>query len=99
MVGAAWATMVAYMFLTLAYLVTSQRLWPVTYETRRSLIIVAVTIALTVGGALMPSLPLAQAVLVKSAYCLIFPVALFALRAFDQRERRALEVVLGVARR
>jgi O-antigen/teichoic acid export membrane protein len=99
MLGAAWATMVAYTFLTLAYLVTSQRLWPVTYETRRSLTIVAVTIALTVGGALMPSLPLAQAVLVKGAYCLIFPVALFALRAFDQRERRALEVVLGVARR
>lgn len=99
MLGAAWATMVAYIFLTLAYLVTSQRLWAVSYESRRSLIIVAVTIALTVGGALMPSLPLAQAVLVKGAYCLLFPVALFALRAFDQRERQALAVVVGAARR
>lgn len=99
MLGAAWASMIAYTFLTLAYLVTSQRLWAVTYETRRSLIIVAVTIALTVAGGLLPSLPLAQAIAVKGAYCLLFPAALFGLRAFDQRERRAFAVVVGAARR
>jgi len=58
-----------------------------------------VTIALTAAAGLIPSLPLAPAIAVKGAYCLLFPVALFALRAFDQRERRALAVVVGAARR
>jgi O-antigen/teichoic acid export membrane protein len=95
MVGAAWATMVAYVFLTLAYLVTSQHLWEIKYETRRSLTIVAVTVAFTVGGALIPGLPLAQALLVKGAYCLLFLAALFGLRALDERERRAFGVAVG----
>lgn len=99
MLGAAWATMVAYTFLTVAYLVTSQRLWAVSYETRRSLIIVAVTIALTSVAGLVPSLPLAPAIAIKAAYCLLFPAALFGLRAIDQRELRALAVVIGAARR
>ncbi len=99
MVGAAWATMAAYTFLTLAYLVTSQRMWPVRFETRRSLTVIAVILGLTVGGVLIPSMPLAQALLVKGAYCLLFPFALFAFRAFDRRERQVLAAAIASSRR
>ena len=99
MLGAAWATTVAYSVLTAAYLVTSQRLWPVRYEVGRSLTIVTVILAMTVGGVLIPELPVLTSILVKGAYCALFPIALFALRAFDQRERHALAAVGRVIRR
>jgi O-antigen/teichoic acid export membrane protein len=99
MLGAAWATMVAYSVLTVAYLVTSQRLWPVRYESRRSITIVAVIVAMTAGGVLIPELPVVTSIVVKVAYCALFPIALFALRAFDQRERQALAAVVRVIRR
>ena len=36
MVGSAWAMAFAYLYLTIAYLVTSQRMWRVEYEVRRA---------------------------------------------------------------
>ena len=97
--GAAWATMIAYTYLTLAYLVTSQRLWTVAYEKRRSITVLVVLLAFTAGTAFLPTLPILAAIVVKGAYCLAFLGALFLLRALDQREVRAVAVLAGAARR
>jgi O-antigen/teichoic acid export membrane protein len=97
--GAAWATMIAYTYLTLAYLVTSQRLWPVAYETRRSLTVLVLLLAFTAGAVLLPILPFVLAVVVKGAYCLGFIAALFVLRALDKREAHAFAVILTAIRR
>ncbi len=97
--GAAWATMIAYTYLTLAYLVTSQRLWAVAYETRRSITVLVLLAAFTAGAVLLPILPLVAAIVVKGAYCVGFLAALFILRAFDRREVQAFAVLAGAVRR
>jgi O-antigen/teichoic acid export membrane protein len=101
MLGAAWATAAAYIVLTLAYLVTSHRLWPIAYERRRSLTTVALTL-LFIGGTFLLPLPppnlesgLVLDVAFKALYCLAFVGALLATRALDTRDvaliRRMLE--------
>ena len=91
MLGAAWATAIAYVALTLLYLATSQRLWPVAYEVRRSVILV-VLVLLFCGAALSLPSGISPAVIVgKALFCLAFVGAAFALRALDRRE-------IGIAR-
>jgi O-antigen/teichoic acid export membrane protein len=85
--GSAWATMIAYTYLTLAYLVTSQRLWAVAYERRRSITVLVLLLAFVL------------AIVVKGGYCLGFIGALFLLRAFDNREVQAFAVLTSAIRR
>jgi O-antigen/teichoic acid export membrane protein len=94
MMAASWATALTYGFLTLAYLRTSQRLWRVTYETRRALAAVALVVAFTIGAMYLPSMPLLEGVVVKSLYCLLFVVMLVAARVVDRREWLALASLL-----
>lgn len=78
MAGAAWATMVAYVFLTLAYVVTGQRLWAVVYERRKLAAVVSLTFAFTLGTRLLPPMGLAAGVALKALYCAVFGVLLLA---------------------
>jgi O-antigen/teichoic acid export membrane protein len=99
MLGAAWATAVAYVGLTLLYLVSSQRLWPVRYEVRRSGTLVGLILAFTLGAGFLPSgfqLPIIAA---KVGFCLAFIAAAVMLRAVDGREVLAARVILARIRR
>ena len=95
MLGAAWATALAYVALTLLYARTSQRLWRVTYEVRRSLTLVALILAFILGAGLLPSGLRLEVIVVKVLYCLAFVLAALAFRAVDGREIGGLRLVLA----
>jgi O-antigen/teichoic acid export membrane protein len=99
MLGAAWSTAAAYVFLTLAYLATSQRLWAVAYEVRRSVTVVLLTVAFTLGAGVLPALPLLPGIALKLGYCAGFCVMLVVLGAVDEREWAVVRQRLGRAPR
>jgi O-antigen/teichoic acid export membrane protein len=86
MVAASWTTTASYVFLTIAYSITSQRLWPVKYEKRRILRVAALTFVFTITVAFFPEMPLWVGIIFKGAYCFAFVALLFALRVVDRRE-------------
>ena len=90
MMAASWTTAVSYTFLTVAYLITSQRLWPVVYEKRRGVTVVALTVIFAVAAPLLPNFDLIANLALKSIYCLAYMASLFAFRVLDQREWQAL---------
>jgi O-antigen/teichoic acid export membrane protein len=94
MTGSAWATTISYGFLTLAYAHRSQKLWPIHYETYRSIVIVALTLAFALPGPYLPHGRFAIDVVLKAAYLVAYLAMLVALRAFDRREWRMVASVL-----
>lgn len=90
MIAASWTTMAAYLFLTLVYLTVSQRLWPVAYETRRTLVVAGLTFIFTIAAPLLPALSPIFSVFIKSVYCSTFVGLLFLLRGLDDREWEVL---------
>jgi O-antigen/teichoic acid export membrane protein len=90
MMASSWSIAVAYAFLTAAYLIVSQRLWPVVYEKRRSLTAVALAVVATVAAMYLPEFPLAEGLVVKSLYCLGFVALLVIFQVVDKREWLAL---------
>jgi O-antigen/teichoic acid export membrane protein len=88
MMGAAWATTIAYVFLTLSYLVIGQRLWPVTYELRRSGTLLVLTVVFMAATRLLPTQPFALAIVAKALFCGAFILATFLVGALDRREAR-----------
>ena len=95
MLGAAWATAFAYIGLTLMYLVTSQRLWRVSYEIRRGVTLVGLIVAFILAAGYLPSGSELGPIAAKVSYCLAFIGAAFVLRAVNGREVAALRVVLA----
>jgi O-antigen/teichoic acid export membrane protein len=95
MIAASWSTAGAYLFLTLGYLVTSQRLWPVAYETRRALTITALTLLFTILAAWAPTLPLLVSIPLKVGYVLLYVGALVALGALDHAAWRRLRTLIS----
>ncbi|HMP39057.1 MAG TPA: oligosaccharide flippase family protein [Roseiflexaceae bacterium] len=94
MLAAAWTTAAAYGFLTLAYLMVAQRLWPIAYEIRRSLSAIGLLVVFTVGAPLLPDLDLGLRIGVKLGYCLLFAILLIAAGVIDTREWQALRRLL-----
>ena len=90
MIAAAWSTALAYGFLTISYLIVSQRLWAVRYETRRALFVVALSIVFSLGAGLFPVMELIPAVISKCLYCLLFAGTLVIFGVIDQREWNAV---------
>lgn len=84
MVAASWTTAIAYTFLTVGYLFTSQRLWPVVYEKRRALTIVGLTLLFTLGAEYLPAWSLLLSILLKVGYVLLYIGCLVLLRAVDR---------------
>jgi O-antigen/teichoic acid export membrane protein len=99
MIGAAWATTAAYVLLTLAYLVTSQRLWPIALENRRSGTLIALIVLFSLGAMALPSGLNPLVVIEKAAFCLAFVAAAFLGRALDSREILVARTVLARIRR
>lgn len=92
MVGAAWATAIAYLALTVAYLLTSLRLWPFSYEWRRALVLVVLT-----GAALLVSelflrpasaagVPWAVLIGLKALLCVALLFTMFRFGGLDRRD-------------
>ena len=90
MLGAAWANMISYTFLTLAYLLVSQQLWKVAYEKHRVLTAVGLTFLFSMVGRYIPHGTLFLGLVLKSIYCVLFIALLFLFRVFDEREVKAL---------
>jgi O-antigen/teichoic acid export membrane protein len=86
MIGAAWATAVAYILLTLLYLVASQRLWAIAYEVRRTSAVIVLILGFTLLAGSLPSGSPVLVVLVKTLWCLAYVGGCVLLRAFDKRE-------------
>src|SRR6476660_6778344 len=74
MIGAAIATLAAYLALFFAMVLNSQRVYPVGYQWRRVVTLAAVAVCLTVAGS-VPDVPLAVAILIA----LVYPVVLLPL--------------------
>jgi len=90
MMAACWTTLAAYLFLTVAYLTVSQRLWPVVYEKRRLFVAGGLTLIFTFAVPLLPVLSLTFSIIIKSLYCSVFVGLLFLLKGLDGREWEAL---------
>lgn len=99
MVGASWTTAISYAFLTLAYLVTSQRLWAIAYESSRVRTVVGLTTVFVLASRLLPELPLLPILLLKSVYSVAFIALLFGLRGLDSREWRLLKSLVLAEKR
>lgn len=87
MVAASWTTAIAYTFLTVAYGVTSYRLWPIAYERSKVTAIVGVSLILVL---LVPpldalNLPLVAALVAKTVLCLVFICVLMVVGVLDVR--------------
>ncbi len=102
LIGAAWATAFTYLTLTLGYLITSQRLWPIEYERRRGLVIVALTVVFVAGTSIFDPQPVALTaqffglVAWKVLYCGAYVAGLFLLRGLDSREVGLARGLLGI---
>jgi O-antigen/teichoic acid export membrane protein len=84
MIGAAIATLVAYVVLFVGMWVRARRVYPVPYQWRRVLTLAAVAVALTAVGTAVGSLPLAIALAVA------YPFALLPLGFYQPAELRRL---------
>jgi len=94
MIGSAWATTIAYSFLSISYLLRSQRLWHVQYEGRRAAVILSLTVVFALPGPYLPHTHVLLDVPIKVACFALYAALLVALRAFDRREWRALATIL-----
>jgi len=94
MMAASWATALSYIFLTLAYGITSQRLWPIYYEKNRIFRAASLIFLFTIVAAFLPEMPLIVNLILKSTYCLIFGGLLVAFRVLDKREWAALSTLV-----
>jgi len=87
MMGAAIATVAAYVALFVGMTLNAQRVWPVPYQWRRVATLTAVAVGLlALGKALHASLPLALVL------CAVYPVALLPLRFYLPAELRRLRL-------
>jgi len=94
MLGAAWAMVASYVFMTLAYLFTTQRLWPIDYDRRRAVVGAVLTIAFVAATPLLPDGPLPAALAAGAGWSAAFAVALFAGRVVDRADLGAARSLL-----
>ena len=92
MIGAAIATLVAYLTLFLGMVLNSQRVYPVGYQWRRVATLATVAVAMTVAGS-VPHVPLAAAIVIALAY----PLVLLPLGFYLPAERRRLRTLFGAS--
>jgi O-antigen/teichoic acid export membrane protein len=95
MLGAAWATAAAYVILTLLYLATSQRLWAIPFEIRRSGSLVVLIVVFALAATTLPSGFDPAVIAVKVVYSLAFVAVAFAVGALDRREIHVARVMFG----
>jgi len=90
MMAASWSTAASYVFLAVAYLFTSQRLWKVQYEKGRAAVLISLTVVFCFGSYLLPPLTAIAAIALKASYCVLFLASVWIFRGLDRREWSAL---------
>lgn len=95
MMGAAWATAIAYVYLTCAYMWRSHRLWRVSYEVGRSITLAVLIVGFTLVASELPRIDSAATAALKVVFCSSFVGVAFALGAFDRRELHAFRSLLA----
>ncbi|RMF08923.1 MAG: hypothetical protein D6763_08890 [Alphaproteobacteria bacterium] len=98
MMGAAWATMAAYVLLTLSYMIVSQRLFAIAYETQRALTAIGLVVVFTLAVPQLPTLEPVPLIFSKIGLVGVFFVLLFVLRILDWRTLSVLWGLLEVHR-
>lgn len=96
MVGASWATAFAYVFLTVAYFKTSQRLSPIVCRWRSLVLILSIGSAYLLAERFFPPFSLPLAIVLKIAFCLTYPTLLWLLGIIDFRSFRAHNIEVDV---
>lgn len=94
MMGSAWAALISYGVLTGANLVIGQLLWPFALERYRLAATAVLIVAFVTGATFLPT----NAAILKCGYVAAFVALLFASRAFDARELRALRAAWAAMR-
>jgi O-antigen/teichoic acid export membrane protein len=95
MMAASWTTFGAYLFLTITYMITSHRLWPIViYEKKRLLVVGGLTLIFTLTAPILQAFPIILGIIIKSFYCSAFVGLLFLLKGLDGREWEAFLTVM-----
>ena len=91
MIGAAWATFLAYFVMAVAGYVIAQRVYPIQYEIGRVVKIAVSGAAVMLIYIVAPVSPNLLGTLFKFALLGVFLVAVYAMKFFDSREINALK--------
>ncbi len=94
LLAAAWSTTAAYLFLTAAYTLVSQRLWVVQYEVSRIVKVTALTLGFSIAPLLFPETELMIGVLLSGGSCLLYFGLLCISGVITQREWTAVFDIL-----
>lgn len=86
MMAASWSSAVSYTLLTAVYVIVSQRLLHIHYETRRSLTIIGLTAIFTLAAPYLRGSTPIISIALKTGYAVLFVGLLWVFRAFDRRE-------------
>jgi O-antigen/teichoic acid export membrane protein len=95
MIGSAWATAISYITLSAVLLVVAQRLWPVRYEVRNSVLTIGLMALFTAAASMIPTALSLPGFLLKAGLCLAFVPMLFAIGALGSREVSAARTLFG----
>lgn len=98
MMGAAFSTLISFVFLPLGSFLVSQRMYPIRYESVR--LIKAVSMALMLYGVSMvlPKAGILQSILMKSLVILCFPALLYVMPFLDAEEKGHISKALTWSR-
>lgn len=77
MLGAAWATALSFLFMSVLSLVVSQRVYPIPYVFTRVIMLIAVAVLTYLASVLFALNSFGLQLLVKGALFLVFPIALY----------------------
>jgi O-antigen/teichoic acid export membrane protein len=86
MMAASWTTAAAYAFVTVSYLLTSQRFWPVAYETRKAITAVGLTLFFVVAMPSGAAMPGRYGVVLRAAWFVAYLCLLMVCRVVDGGE-------------
>ncbi|MBI5789095.1 MAG: flippase [Candidatus Schekmanbacteria bacterium] len=90
MMGAAYATLLAYIFQFIMIVVLSMKLYPVRYEFGRIIKLIAISLALYLAGVLINIEAISVAIAYKCMLILLFPVLLWLSGFFAAQEKARL---------
>lgn len=96
-IGAAWATLIAYPILFVLHLAVAQRVYRIPYPYRRMALPLVLMLLLSAGRDVVPAVPLALSLAVKLLLLAALPLGLWLLGFVTAEERAAL--VQAVSRR
>src|SRR6267143_203280 len=97
MMGAAWATFLAYFAMAVAGYIIAQRVYPVQYEIGRLMKIAAGAAIVMLIYVVTPVKSDLVGVMLKIALVAIFGVLMYAMKFFDRREVDALKRLIGAS--